>query len=134
MKKILFVAAIIAFGFTTNASAQYGGRDRDHRGGDYRNNPREYRDYGVNGLQREVRAQISEGIRRGSINSREAAILMNEYDRIAERERRYSAHGRLSPRETRKLTSDLERLMAETRQMSQRRGGDGWARNPRGRY
>jgi hypothetical protein len=133
MKKILFVAAILALGFT-NASAQYGGRDRDYRGDDHRDNPREYRDYGINGLQREAREQISMGIRRGSLNSREAAILMNEYDRIAEREQRYSSHGRLSHREARKLTEDLERLMADTRNMSHRRGGDGWARNPRGRY
>ncbi|SEI75681.1 hypothetical protein SAMN04487995_2049 [Dyadobacter koreensis] len=131
MKKILFVAAILAFGFT-NASAQYG-YDRG-RGDVYRNSPREQRDFGVNSLQREARQQIAAGIQRGTLNSREAAILMNEYDRIADRERRYSSHGRLSPKEARKLTNDLERLMAETRQMSHRRGGDNWARSPRGRY
>jgi len=132
MKKIFFVAAILAFGFT-NASAQYGrgpGNDRDN----YRNNPREYREYGVNGLQREAREQIAIGIKRGTINSREAAALMDEYDRIAERERRFSDRGRLSPRETRKLTEDLERLMARTSHLSNRRDGDHWARNPRGRY
>lgn len=132
MKKILFVAAILAFGFT-DASAQYGRYDRNH-GDVYRNSPRQQHDFGVNSLQREARQQIASGIQRGSLNSREAAILMNEYDRIADRERRYSSHGRLSPREARKLTNDLERLMAETRQMSNRRGGDNWARSPRGRY
>ena len=139
MKKILFAAAFIAFGFTS-ASAQYNGRDRDYdrdynrnHGEVYRNNPRDSRGYLVNDLQRDARQQIAIGIDRGTLNPREASALMHEYERIEARERKMSRRG-LSPREERDLIQDLKRLMAETRSMSSRRHGDNWARNPRGRY
>jgi hypothetical protein len=143
MKKILIVAAFIAFGFT-NASAQYnnghdrnGGYDRDrdyNRGEVYRDNSRDNRGgYIVNDLQRDARQQIAIGVERGTLNPREASALMHEYERIEARERKFSRRG-LSSREERDLIQDLRRLMAETRSMSSRRHGDNWARNPRGRY
>ncbi|WP_159470563.1 hypothetical protein [Dyadobacter sp. 3J3] len=140
MKKILFVAAFIAFGLT-NASAQYNGHDRnrdDNRGYNhdnaYQNNPRDSRGYIVNDMQRDARRQISIGIERGTLNPREASALMHEYERIEARERKFSHRGGLNPREERNLIQDLERLMAQTRSMSSRRNNDNWARNPRGRY
>ncbi|MCF0057252.1 hypothetical protein [Dyadobacter sp. CY356] len=136
MKKILFVAAFIAFGLT-NASAQYNGHDRDrdyNRDNAYQNNPRDSRGYVINDLQRDARRQISIGIERGTLNPREASALMHEYERIEARERKFSHRGGLNPREERNLIQDLERLMAQTRSMSSRRNNDNWARNPRGRY
>jgi hypothetical protein len=136
MKKILFAATILAFGFTT-ASAQYGSRydDRDRNHGEYRDRDghRGGRMSDINFLQREARQQIAAGVQRGTLTSREASALMNEYDRIEARERRYSHRGRVSPREARVLREDLERLMANTRRMSDRRG-DHWARDRRNRY
>lgn len=142
MKKILFAAAILALGFTS-ASAQYDSRynDRDRNQSEYRDHS-EYRDRDghrgghmsdINFLQREARQQIAAGVQRGTLTSREANALMNEYDRIEARERRYSHRGRVSPREARVLREDLERLMASTRRMSDRRG-DHWARDRRNRY
>lgn len=135
MKKILFAAAFIAFGFTSASAQYYGqGRDRDYNRGDvYRDGPRDYRGSMVNDLQRQARQQIAVGIERGTLNPREASALMHEYERIEARERKFSHRGRLSPREERILMQDLERLMADTRSMSSRRN-DNWARNPRGRY
>ncbi|SKB48771.1 hypothetical protein [Dyadobacter psychrophilus] len=136
MKKIFF-AAMLALGFTS-AFAQYGATPHSERGDrrydDRRHN--EYRQRGgseINYLQREARQQISAGINRGTLSRREANALMNRYERIEARERDYSHRGRLSPRETRILREDLQRLMADTRRMSDRRG-DGWARDNRGRY
>jgi hypothetical protein len=131
MKKILFAAAILAFGFTT-ASAQYDSRhaDRDRNHNEYRDDRRGGHMSDINFLQREARQQIATGVQRGTLTSREANALMNEYDRIEARERRYSHRGRVSPREARVLREDLERLMANTRRMSDRRG-DHWARDRR---
>ena len=132
MKKILFAAAILALGFS-EASAQYGprydSRDRDRYENDHRNG----RTSEVNHLQREARQQIATGIQRGTLSSREASVLMDQYERIEARERKFSHRGRLSPRESRMLQNDLERLMAETRRLSSRRG-DSWARERRNRY
>ncbi|WAC12794.1 hypothetical protein [Dyadobacter pollutisoli] len=136
MKKILFAAAILALGFTS-ASAQYDSRynDRDRSHNEYRDHDghRGGRMSDINFLQREARQQIAAGVQRGTLTSREANALMNEYDRIEARERRYSHRGRVSPREARVLREDLERLMANTRRMSDRRG-DHWARDRRNRY
>jgi Spy/CpxP family protein refolding chaperone len=138
MKKILFAAAILAFGFTS-ASAQYDSRydDRDRNNSEYHDRDRDGHRGGrmtdINFLQREARQQIAAGVQRGTLSSREASALMNEYDRIEARERRYSHRGRVSPREARVLREDLERLMANTRRMSDRRG-DHWARDRRNRY
>ncbi len=130
MKKILFAAAILALGFTT-ASAQYDPRydNRDRQHGEYRGG----RMTDINYLQREARQQIAAGVQRGTLTSREASALMNEYERIEARERRFSHRGRVSPREARILREDLERLMANTRRLSDRRG-DHWARDRRNRY
>ena len=130
MKKILFVAAVLALGFT-NANAQYGrndypeyseGRNGHSRGGDSE----------INYLQREARQRIDAGIQRRTLSRREADALMHEYRRIEAMERKFSHRGRLSNRESRILRNELERLMADTRKMSGRRG-DNWARE-RGRY
>ncbi|KAA6439454.1 hypothetical protein FEM33_14445 [Dyadobacter flavalbus] len=137
MKKIFVAAVMFALSFT-GASAQYPYNDRyDHR--DYNNRDRYNQDYRhdrsseIGYLQREVRQEISTGIQRGTLNSREASALMNQYERIEAMERKFSHRGRLSPRETRILREDLERLMADTRRMSSRRG-DHWARDRRYRY
>jgi hypothetical protein len=135
MKKILFAAAILVLGFT-NANAQYNSRydhrdDRryDDRGYGHRDNDR---NYDINRLQREVREQISVGIRRGTLSSREASALMNRYDRIEIMQRKFNSRGRLSNREVRILRGELDQLMAETHRLSSRRG-DNWARG-RNRY
>jgi hypothetical protein len=141
MKKILFVAAVLALGFTT-AQAQYDPRydnrnDRHENDRDYNRSNRDYepgrgRNSDIDRLQRQVREDISIGIRRGTLNSREASALMHQYDRIEGMQRKFSSRGRLSNRETRILTGELERLMADTNRMSSRRG-DNWARG-RNRY
>lgn len=136
MKKILFAAAFLAFGFTT-AQAQYDSR-YDNRGGRYDNRsnrhpgPDDERNFDINMLQRQVREEISVGIRRGTLNSREASGLMHRYDRIEIMQRKFNSRGRLSHRETRILREDLERLMVDTRRMSSHRN-DSWARG-RNRY
>lgn len=142
MKKIFFAAAILAFSFT-GAYAQYPHNDRydnrDYDNREYNNRDRYNDNYRQNGsseigyLQREVRQEISKGIQRGTLNSREANGLMSQYERIEAMERKFSHRGRLSPRESRILREDLERLMADTRRMSSRRG-DHWARDRRNRY
>ncbi|MCE7063963.1 hypothetical protein [Dyadobacter sp. CY326] len=130
MKKIFFAVAFIALGFTS-ASAQYSTRhsSRDRYQGEHRQGGSSE----INYLQREARQQIAAGIQRGSLSSREANALMSRYERIEERERDYSHRGRLSNKESRILREDLERLMADTRRMSERRG-EGWARDRRDRY
>jgi hypothetical protein len=130
MKKILFAAAILALGFTT-AQAQYDSRY------DNRNDRRDRHDnygYGnsegnfeVNRLQRQVRDEISVGIRRGTLNGRESSMLLHEYDRIEIMQRKFNSRGRLSNREERILRNELERLMADTQRLSSRRN-DNWAR------
>ncbi|GGB82714.1 hypothetical protein [Dyadobacter sediminis] len=141
MKKI-FVAAMLALSFT-GAFAQYPHNDRyDNRDYDnreynnrdrYNDNYRHGRSSDISYLQREARQEISKGIQRGTLDSREASALMNRYERIEAMERKFSHRGRLSNRETRMLREDLERLMADTRRMSSRRG-DHWARDRRYRY
>ncbi|TDE14566.1 hypothetical protein [Dyadobacter psychrotolerans] len=141
MRKILFVAAILALGFTS-ANAQYGPRDdrryddgRDgHRYDNRDNNYHEYnngRDSEINMIQREARQRISDGIRARRLSQREASVLIREYERIEGMERAFSRRGRLSNRETRILKEDLRKLMVNTHRLSDRRG-DNWARG--GRY
>ncbi|MCE6991725.1 hypothetical protein [Dyadobacter sp. CY323] len=129
MKKILFAAVVVAVGFTS-ASAQYGprhdDRDRYENRDDYRRGPMT----DINRMQREARQQIATGVQRGTLTSREANALMAQYERIEDRERKFSHRGRVSPREARILREDLQRLMADTRRMSDRRG-DHWARDRR---
>jgi hypothetical protein len=136
MRKILFVAAILTLGLTS-ANAQYGPRnDRyDHRDNrpSYDNRPAygDGRSSEINFMQREVRQEISSGIRSRRLTPREANVLMREYERIEHLERKFSNRGRLSNRENRILKEDLRRLMANTRRLSSSRG-DNWARG--GRY
>ncbi|WP_221391160.1 hypothetical protein [Dyadobacter sp. NIV53] len=139
MKKIFFVAAILALGFT-NANAQYDSRydHRDNRDNNYPQYPNGRDDYErggdseINHLQREARQRIDAGFERRTLSRREADVLMREYRRIENLERKFSHRGRLSNREARILRSELQRLMADTHRMSSRRGND-WARE-RGRY
>lgn len=146
MKKIFFVAAILALGFSS-ANAQYNQRDdrRDNRDNNYPQYPNGRDDYSndrddlrgrdseINYLQREARQRIDAGIQRRALSPREADVLLHEYRRIEAMERKFSHRGRLSNKETRILRSELEHLMADTRRLSDRRG-DNWARQPRGRY
>lgn len=131
MKKILFAAVVLALGFT-NASAQYGPR-YDQRDG-YRDGYSRERMSDINRLQREARQDIANGVQWGTLTSREANMLMNRYEHIEAKERKFSRHGRLSPREERILRDDLRELLAQTRHLSRDR--DRWARDPhrRGRY
>lgn len=132
MKKILFVAAILAISFT-GVNAQYGPRnDHDpYRNRDYNYPNRSNHDGNseINYMQREAREKISDGVRSRRLSRREASMLMREYERIEARERGFSRRGRLSPRETRIIREDLRKLMADTHQLSRR--GDGWARDDR---
>lgn len=125
MKKILFAAVVLALGFT-NASAQYGPRYNDHD--DYRRG-RNHGTSDINYLQREARQHIADGVQWGTLTSREANALMNQYERIEAKERRFSHRGRLSPREERILREDLQQLMSDTRRLSNHK--DRWARDRR---
>ncbi|WP_353720977.1 hypothetical protein [Dyadobacter sp. 676] len=124
MKKILFAAVVLALGFT-NASAQYGPRY------DYRDGASHERMSDINRLQREVRQNIASGVQWGTLTSREANMLMNRYENIEAKERKFARHGRLSNREERILRNDLHELMADTRRLSHDR--DRWARDRRHR-
>ncbi|MBU1822146.1 MAG: hypothetical protein KKG00_11645 [Bacteroidetes bacterium] len=65
----------------------------------------------INDLQREARGRIADGIARGTLTSQEAIRLLNEYERINVKERRSLSNGRLTNRETREITRDLENLI-----------------------
>lgn len=65
----------------------------------------------INDLQREARGRIADGIANGSLTSQEAIRLLNEYERISMKERRSLSNGRLTNRETREITQDLQNLM-----------------------
>lgn len=65
----------------------------------------------VHDLQREARTHIADGIARGTLTSREVIRLLNEYDRIESKERRYLANRDLTRRETRELANDLQNLI-----------------------
>ncbi|MCE7059542.1 hypothetical protein [Dyadobacter sp. CY343] len=136
MKKILFAVALLAFGFTS-ASAQYGprhdSRDRYDNRDRYDHSARNRGGSDINYMQRQARQQIAQGVERGTLNSREANALIGQYERIEARERSFSRRGRLSPRESKIIRHDLERLMADTQRLSSRRG-EGWARERRNRY
>lgn len=128
MKKILFAAVVLALGFT-NASAQYGPR-YDRRDGYHDGDSRE-RMSDVNRMQREARQNIANGVQWGTLTSREANMLMNRYENIADKERHFARHGRLSNREERILRNDLRELMSDTRRLSRDR--DRWSRDGRHR-
>ena len=136
MKKILFTAAIFVLGFTS-VQAQYDSRydNRSNRHNNDRygyNQPGDGRNSDINRLQRSVREEISVGIRRGTLNAREASALMYQYDRIEVMQRKFSSRGRLSNREERILRGELQNLMTDTQRLSSRRH-DNWARG-RNRY
>jgi hypothetical protein len=92
MKKILFAAAILAFGFTS-ASAQYDSRydDRDRNNSEYhdryRDGHRGGHDMTLTFCKKKPVSKLQPVCRRGTLSSREANALMNEYDRIEARER-----------------------------------------------
>jgi hypothetical protein len=128
MKKILVAIAFLTFGFT-GVQAQYDSRydgRRDHRA-NHRSGDVGERNSEINMMQRRVRDEISTGVRRGTLSSREASHLMRQYDRIEIMQRKFNSRGRISNREERILHNDLESLMAETRRLSSRRH-DNWAR------
>lgn len=131
MRKILFVAAMLTLGFV-NANAQYGPRydHRDDRRDDRHHGQVDDRNYDINRMQREVREDISFGMRRGTLNPRESSMLMREYDRIEAMQRKFSHRGRLSNREARILRSELQRLSADTHRLTNNRNGN-WARGRR---
>lgn len=61
-------------------------------------------------LDQEVRTKIARGLEREMISTTDAMRLLNEYQRIQQRERQYLANARLNNRETRDLIYDLESL------------------------
>lgn len=65
----------------------------------------------INDLQRETRTRIADGIAQGTLTSREAIRLLDKFEKINDKERRYLANRDLSRRETRELTRDLEKLI-----------------------
>ena len=117
MKKQITAAALILF-LTTRAFAQYG-PPAPHRP-QYPNQGRHDARLPANDLQearmihdlqREARTRIADGIAQGTLVPREAIRLLNEYDRIESKERRYLANRDLSRRETRELSHDLQNLI-----------------------
>ncbi|MPR35672.1 hypothetical protein [Salmonirosea aquatica] len=118
MKKSLIAAAFV-FLLSAGSFAQgYGKYDTGRR--DYPNSNRNearlpandrQEAQMLNDLQREARTRIADGIARGTLTSREAIRLLNEYDRIDAKERRYLANRDLTRRETRELSNDLQNLI-----------------------
>ncbi|MCF0070948.1 hypothetical protein LZD49_10730 [Dyadobacter sp. CY261] len=131
MKKILFAAVVLALGFT-NASAQYGPR-YDSRDG-YRDGHSREGMSDINRLQREARQNIANGVQWGTLTSREANMLMNRYENIEAKERKFAHRGRLSSREERMLRNDLHELMSDTRRLSNDRDRLARDRRHRGRF
>ncbi len=126
--KITLAALLVAF--STSAFAQGSGNyDNDGRDNDRHNTHRTNRTFDhrtdaarlpandrreaarINDLQRETRTRIADGIAQGTLTSREAIRLLNEFENINNKERRYLANRDLSNRETRELTRDLEKLI-----------------------
>jgi hypothetical protein len=120
MKKSL-IAATFVFFLTSTAFAQgYGKYGRN-------NNPQNAPQNGrydarlpandrqeaqmLNDLQREARTRIADGIAQGTLTSHEAIRLLNDYERINVKERRYLANRDLTRRETRELSNDLQNLI-----------------------
>jgi hypothetical protein len=131
MKKIFFAIVMFSLGIVS-VQAQYG--PRPNHGPVY--NDRYDRDANrdVHVLKRQAREQIAEGIRRGTLNSREANSLMKQYDRLDHRAAKLTdRRGRISERDARALRDDLHRLMADTRRMSDHRS-DRWANGRNQRY
>lgn len=117
MKKQITAAAFFLF-LSASAFAQYGpqGTRRPHYPDQGRydtrlpaNDRQEVRM--IYDLQREARTRIADGIAQGTLTSREAIRLLNEYDRIENKERRYLANRDLNRRETRELSNDLQDLI-----------------------
>ena len=126
MKKNITFAALLVL-LSASAFAQNGRHDR--RSSDRRTPPRSNRTFDhrtdaarlpandrrealrIDDLQRETRTRIADGIAQGTLTSREAIRLLNEFENINNKERRYLANRDLSRRETRELTRDLERLI-----------------------
>ncbi len=123
MKKQIAVAALILF-LTGSAFAQGSGRydkgprshhnDRRHESGRQEArlpaNDRQEAQM-LNDLQREARTRIGDGIAQGTLTTHEAIRLLNEYERINAKERRYLANRDLTRRETRELSNDLKKLI-----------------------
>lgn len=65
----------------------------------------------LNRMQREARLRIADGIANGTLTSRESIRLLNEFERINQKERRYLSNHNLTRRETRELSRDLENLL-----------------------
>ncbi|GHB60833.1 hypothetical protein [Persicitalea jodogahamensis] len=129
MKNKTTLAAFFVL-FATSAFAQgYGNYGNDRRNNDRQDPPRTNRTYNqrtdvarlpandrreaarINDLQRETRTRIADGIAQGTLTSREAIRLLNEFENINNKERRYLANHDLTNRETRELTRDLENLI-----------------------
>jgi hypothetical protein len=117
MKKYITAAAFLLF-FSTGVFAQGYGRGNP-RNGPYDNGrfdtrlPTNDRREAliINDLQREARGRIADGIANGLLTTREAIHLLNEYERISIKERRSLSNGRLTNRETREISQDLQNLI-----------------------
>ena len=117
MKKQITAAALFLF-LSASAFAQYGPQgthrpqypDQGRYDARLPDNDRQEARM-VNDLQREARTRIADGIAQGTLTSREAIRLLNEYDRIESKERRYLSNRDLTRRETRELSNDLQDLI-----------------------
>ena len=117
MKKQITAAALFLF-LSASAFAQYGPQgtprpQHPHQGSHEARLPANDRQEArmIYDLQREARTRIADGIAQGTLTSREAIRLLNEYDRIESKERRYLANRDLTRRETRELSHDLQKLI-----------------------
>jgi hypothetical protein len=134
MKKIFFAIVMFSLGIVS-VQAQYGPRP-NHNSGYNDRYDRNNRDINRNVfvLKKQAREQIAEGIRRGSLNSREANSLMKQYDKIDHRAAKLTdRRGRISERDARALRDDLHRLMADTRRLTDHHS-DRWANGRNQRY
>ncbi|GAB3172225.1 hypothetical protein [Telluribacter humicola] len=111
MKKTLILSALFLLTFVGAFAQRYEYPGQRYPAAD--NDRRE--SYAINDMQREARRRIAVGIENQSLTPTEAIRLLDEYDRIQLRERRFRSNRNLTNRETRELTNDLENLIRKIR-------------------
>ncbi|UTA69193.1 hypothetical protein [Emticicia sp. 21SJ11W-3] len=99
MRKLMFVAMLVAGAISANAQRGYDRPGRFDNGYDR-----------IDSYQREARRQIAFGIEGGRITSNEAKRLLREAERIEMKENRFKRDGRLDGFERRELAQDLAML------------------------
>ncbi|HEV7348725.1 hypothetical protein [Telluribacter sp.] len=131
MKKTLILSALFLLAFTGVFAQRY-----EYPGQRYPASNNDRRDsYAINDMQREARRRIAMGIDNETLSPGEAIRLLDEYDRIQARERKFRSNRNLTNRETRELTNDLENLLRKIRYENrdgQRAGNNAPPMNRRG--